>query len=57
MREFEHGPVETVETWQDRTLAADGSVIRDVSGRLRQRYDLRKVDGQWKIVGAIILRG
>jgi len=50
------GTVETVETWQDRTLAPDGSVVRDVSGRLRQRYDLRKLDGQWKIVGAVILR-
>jgi hypothetical protein len=49
--------VETVETWDDRTLSDNGQLVRDVSGRLRQRYDLRKVDGQWKIVDAQIIRG
>lgn len=49
--------VETVETWDDRTLAENGQLVRDVSGQLRQRYDLRKVSGQWKIVDAEIIRG
>lgn len=48
---------ETVETWQDQTLAAGGAVVRGVSGQLRQRYALRKVDGQWMIVDAAIPRG
>jgi hypothetical protein len=50
------GTVETVETWQDRTFAEGGALVRDVSGRLRQRYELRKIDGLWKIVDAVILR-
>lgn len=48
--------VETIETWQDRTYAEDGALVRDASGQLRQRYDLRKIDGLWKIVDAVILR-
>jgi hypothetical protein len=50
------GTVETVESWKDRTLAGDGTLVRDVSGRVRQRYELRKLDGQWKIVDAVIVR-
>jgi hypothetical protein len=49
--------VETVESWQDLTYAEGGAVVRDASGRLRQRYDLKKIDGLWKIVDAVILRG
>ncbi|HZO27297.1 MAG TPA: IMS domain-containing protein [Chloroflexota bacterium] len=49
--------VEAAETWQDRTYAEGGAIVRDVSGQLRQRYDLRKIDGLWKIVDAVIVRG
>lgn len=48
--------VETVEVWQDRTYAEDRTVVRDASGRLRQRYELQKLDGLWKIVDAAIVR-
>lgn len=48
---------ETVETWEDQTYADGGTIVRDASGRLRQRYDLRKLDGLWKIVDAVIVRG
>lgn len=48
---------ETVETWDDRTLAENGQVVRNASGQLRQSYDLRKIGGQWKIVDAQIIRG
>jgi hypothetical protein len=47
---------ETDETWEDRTLSESGQPVRDVSGRLRQRYELRKVDGFWKIVEGQIIR-
>jgi hypothetical protein len=57
VRDEASASVETVETWQDRTYAEGGALVRDASGRLRQRYDLRKVDGQWKIVDAVIVRG
>jgi hypothetical protein len=48
--------VETAETWDDKTCDEGGAVVRDASGRLRQRYDLRKLDGVWKIVDGAILR-
>ncbi|MCC7371078.1 MAG: DUF4101 domain-containing protein [Chloroflexi bacterium] len=48
--------IETVEVWSDRTYAESGQVVRDASGRLRQRYDLKKIDGQWKIVDGHIVR-
>jgi hypothetical protein len=49
--------VETVERWQDRTYSEGGGLVRDASGPLRQRYELRKLDGQWKIVDAVVVRG
>ena len=49
--------VETTEVWDDKTYAENGAVVRDASGRLRQRYELRKLDGLWKIVDGVILRG
>jgi hypothetical protein len=47
---------ETVEQWQDYTFSADRLPIRDASGTLRQRYELQRLDGQWKIVNAVIVR-
>ncbi|MGE3913471.1 MAG: hypothetical protein AB7K36_29240, partial [Chloroflexota bacterium] len=52
----ESATAETIENWQDRTVAEDGSLVRDASGRLRQHYDLRLIDGLWKIVDAHIVR-
>jgi hypothetical protein len=49
--------IETVESWLDKTYAEDGSLLRDLSGRLRQRYALQQIDGLWKIVDAEIVRG
>jgi hypothetical protein len=56
LHDAESASVETVESWQDRTFAEGGALVRDVSGRLRQRYDLRKIDGLWKIVDAVLVR-
>src|SRR3954466_5122905 len=47
---------ETVEQWDDRTYAPNRSLLRDASGTLRQHYELRRLDGQWKIVEATIVR-
>jgi hypothetical protein len=47
---------QTMEEWLDRTYRPDGSVLRDASGRLHQRYELRLRDGRWKIVDAVIVR-
>lgn len=56
LHDAESASVETFETWQDRTFAEDGALVRDASGRLRQRYELRRFDGLWKIVDAVIVR-
>ena len=47
---------ETIERWEDRTYSADRSLLHDASGTLHQRYELRRVEGQWKIVAATIVR-
>jgi hypothetical protein len=48
--------IETVESWLDKTYSESGELLRDLSGRLRQRYELKNIDGLWKIVDAAIVR-
>jgi hypothetical protein len=44
------------ETWDDHQFAADGALIRDLSGTLDQRYVFERVDDRWLIVDSQIIR-
>jgi len=48
--------VETTEVWDDKTYDARHALVRDASGRLTQRYELRLLNGAWKVVDATLTR-
>ncbi len=47
--------VETTEVWDDKTYDARHALVRDASGRLTQRYELR-LNGTWRVVDATLTR-